>query len=210
MNLRHEYLTLLAREVDKDIVVTNTGITQHEWSYLADRDSNLYAPGLGLVCQVALGIAIALPKRKVIALDGDGSLLLNLGILPVMAHENPGNLLVLVFDNGAYESLGDAPALTLFGTDLAAMARGAGIETAKTITSTDGFLPELNSTPSPPGLRFFVIKVDPGGLSVPPKIMSGAENKFRFVRHIESTEGKTILSPPTQAPKSGIKTGTRR
>jgi sulfopyruvate decarboxylase subunit beta len=92
--------TLLLSNVD----VTNTGGTQHELFSLGDRDANLYAAGIGLVSQVGLGLAIALPNRRVIALDGDGSLLLNLGILPVLAQESPKNLLIVVFDNGLYES----------------------------------------------------------------------------------------------------------
>ncbi len=201
MNLRHEYLSCLANELSEEIIVTNTGITSHELFYLADRDANLYAPGMGFVCQVALGIAIALPKRKVIALDGDGSLLLNLGILPVVAHENPANLIIMVFDNGCYESVGDNPTLSFFGTDLEAMARGAGVKNSKTLTTLDDFLPCLRTALHEPGLYFFVIKVTPGGLSVSPNRMSGMENKFRFVHYIETKEGKTIFSPPTQTPR---------
>jgi len=202
MNLRHEYLSCLAKELTDELIVTNTGITQHELSHLADRDANLYSPGMGLVCQVALGIAMALPKRKVIALDGDGSLLLNLGILPVLGHENPTNLTIMVFDNGCYESVGPNPTLSFFGADLEAMARGAGVKNSKTLTRLDDFLPNLRTALHEPGLYFFVIKVNPGGLSVPPKRMSGMENKFRFVRYIEEKEGKIILSPPTQTPRS--------
>ncbi len=202
MNFRHEYLSHLAKELSDEIVVTNTGITQHELSYLADREAHLYAPGMGVVCQVALGIALALPKRRVIALDGDGSLLLSLGILPVLGHENPANLTILVFDNGCYESVGPNPSLTSFGADLEAMARGAGIKNSKTLSRVDDFVPQLRAALHEPGLYFFVVKVQPGGLSVPPKRMSGMENKFRFVRYIESQEGKTILSPPTQTPHS--------
>jgi len=86
--------------------VAGLGGTQHELFTLGDRDANLYATGIGLVSQVALGLAIALPKRKIIALDGDGSSVLNLGILPVLAQQTPPNLLVVVFDNGLYESGG--------------------------------------------------------------------------------------------------------
>jgi thiamine pyrophosphate-dependent acetolactate synthase large subunit-like protein len=106
MNLRHEYLSALVSELTDEIIVTNSGGTQHELFSLADRDANFYATGIGLASPVALGLAIALPNRKIIALDGDGSLLLNLGILPVLADERPQNLTILVFDNGLYESGG--------------------------------------------------------------------------------------------------------
>lgn len=202
MSFRHEYLSLLASELKDEIVVTNTGITQHEWSHLADRDANLYAPGMGLVCQVALGLAIALPRHRIIALDGDGSLLLNLGILPVLGHEKPQNLMIIVFDNGCYESIGSNRTLSSFGADFEVMARGAGIENSKTLTHLDQFLASIHTALSVPGCCFLVVKVDPGGLSVPPKKMSGMENKFRFVRYIEKTEGKAILEPPTQVPRT--------
>lgn len=196
MNFRHEYLSLISQLLGDEIIVTNTGGTQHELFSLGDRDANLYAAGIGLVCQVAFGLAIALPRRKVIALDGDGSLLLNLGILPVLAHENPDNLLVIVFDNGIYESGGNTSSLAALGADLAVMAKGAGIRSARTLSSLDEFAQHLRGALQGAGFELFVIKVKPGGLAVAPKRMSGVENKFRFVRHIESKEGKSILSTP--------------
>ena len=204
MNLRHEYLTALGRELSNEIIVTNTGGTQHELFSLGDRDANLYAAGIGLVSQVALGLAIALPNRKVIALDGDGSLLLNLGILPVLARERPPNLLVLVFDNGLYESGGNTPTLAGAGTDLAAIARGAGVKQAEIIDSLEQFKQDIPAVLQRATFEFFVIRIEPGGLAITPKGMSGVENKFRFMRHIEASEGKRIFFTPvrtSQKPK---------
>ena len=196
MNARHEYLSCLAQELADQIIVTNTGGTQHELFSLGDRDATLYAAGIGLVSQVALGLAIALPNRKVIALDGDGSLLLNLGILPVLAQQKPGNLLVLVFDNGLYESGGNTPTLSGSGTDLAAIAAGSGITNVKTIRSVAEFKETITAALNRFEFSFSVIRIEPGGLAVTPKGMSGVENKFRFIRHIEATEGKRIFSTP--------------
>jgi sulfopyruvate decarboxylase subunit beta len=181
MNLRHEYLTALGRELNNEIIVTNTGGTQHE-----------------------LGLALALPNRKVIALDGDGSLLLNLGILPVLAQERPPNLLILVFDNGLYESGGNTPTLSGSGADLAAIARGAGIKQAEIIDSLEQFEENIPASLQRATFQFYVIRVKPGGLPITPKGMSGVENKFRFIRHIEATEGKRIFYTPvrtSQKPK---------
>jgi sulfopyruvate decarboxylase subunit beta len=192
MNLRHEYLSSLGSELTNEIIVTNSGGTQHELFSLGDRDANFYATGIGLASQVALGLAIALPNRKIIALEGDGSLLLNLGILPVLAHERPQNLIVLVFDNGLYESGGNTPTLSASGADLAGMARGAGIKHAETLDSLEQFKQDVPRALQRATFEFFVIRVKPGKLAIAPKAMSGVENKFRFIRHIEATEGKRI------------------
>ncbi len=205
MNFRHEYLSHLVKELNDEIIVTNTGGTQHELFTLEDRAATLYAAGIGLVSQVALGLAIALPNRKIIALDGDGSLLLNLGILPVLAQQTPKNLLVLVFDNGLYESGGNTATLSASGTDLAAIASGAGIANPKIIDSLDGFNRAFKPALRAAAFDLFVIRIQPGGLPVTPKGMSGVENKFRFIRHIEATEGKRIFSTPirtSQKPSS--------
>jgi sulfopyruvate decarboxylase subunit beta len=196
MNQRHEYLSCLAPELRDELIVTNTGGTQHELFSLADRDATLYAAGIGLVSQVALGLALALPNRKVIALDGDGSLLLNLGILPVLAQQKPENLLILVFDNGLYESGGNTPTLSGLGTDLSAIATGAGIQNVRKIQSVAEFKNSLETALYGSEFAFYVIRIEPGGLPVTPKAMSGVENKFRFIRHIEATAGKQIISTP--------------
>ncbi len=198
MNQRHEYIAVLARELRDEIVVCNSGGTQDELFTAADRDANVYAPGVGLVCQVALGVALAIPDRRVIALDGDGSLLLNLGILPVLAHERPENFLVVVFDNGLYEAGGNHPSLAGLGTKLEEVARGAGIEAVSLNTSVEDFAADLKAALSDQGFRFFVIKVKPGRVGGAPKTISGMENKFRFMRYVEERLGKKIFEPPTQ------------
>lgn len=198
MNLRHEHIALLARELRDEIVVCNSGGTQDELFTAADREANVYAPGVGLVCQVALGIALAIPDRRVIALDGDGSLLLYLGILPVLAHERPENFLVIVFDNGLYEAGGNRPSLAGSGTRLEELARGAGIEAVTVQTSLEEFAADLKAALSDSGFRFFVVKVRPGRVGGVPKTISGMENKFRFMRYVEERLGKKIFQPPTQ------------
>ena len=79
---------------------------------------------------MALGLALALPHRKVVAFDGDGSLLLNLGSLATMANQHPRNLIHIVFDNECYESSRGAPTATAGQADLAAIARGCGFPTS--------------------------------------------------------------------------------
>jgi len=198
MNLRHEYIAALVQELKDEIIVCNSGGVQDDLYSAADRDANIYGPGVGLVCQVALGVALAIPERTVIALDGDGSLLLNLGILPVLADQKPKNLFVIVFDNGVYEAGGNVPTLASKGTKLEELARGAGIQAVAVQTGVQDFVTDLKAALSHGGLRFFVVKVKPGRVAGAPKTISGMENKFRFMRYVEEKLGKNIFQPPTQ------------
>ena len=113
---------------EDDLVVTNLGNTMHEWLTVRPSRANLYNMNLGQCTPVALGLALALPHRRVIALDGDGNLLLNLVSLADVSHRKPANLKIFVFDNEAYESPGGMPSATAHGVDLVQIAKGCGIE----------------------------------------------------------------------------------
>ena len=92
------------------------------------RTQNFYMLGsMGLAVPIALGVALAQPKRKVIALEGDGSILMQLGSLGTVAARAQTNLTIVILDNGAYQITGGQKTLTEQGTDLVAVARGAGI-----------------------------------------------------------------------------------
>src|SRR5580765_8944353 len=96
-------ITELAALVPPDVlVVTSIGNNSYFWAELTDREATLYHSTLGMCTPAAFGLAMALPRRKVLALDSDGNLILNLGVLGTIANENPTNLTVLVMDNGNY------------------------------------------------------------------------------------------------------------
>ena len=198
MILRHEYIRTLCQELEDEIVVCNSGGIQDELFTTADREANVYAPGVGLVCQVALGIALAIPERKVIALDGDGSLLLSLGILPVIAHQRPKNFMAIVFDNGVYEAGGNLPTLAGKGTKLEELARGAGITDVGVETNLASYTTTVRNALRSEGPQFLVVKVKPGRVAGAPKSISGTENKFRFMRYVEEKLKRNIFQPPTQ------------
>src|SRR5438552_16732932 len=82
---------------------------------------------MGLASSMGLGIALVMPEHKVIVIDGDGSLLMNLGTLSTMARYRPGNLVHIVFDNESLLSVGGFPTATATGTDLAGIARASGV-----------------------------------------------------------------------------------
>lgn len=191
---RYDCLQAIAPHVGDELVVTNLGAVRHEWQALRPHPGNYHLQNLGLTSSMALGLALALPHRKVVALDGDGSLLLNLGSLATMANQHPKNLVHIVFDNECYESSRGAPSATAGQTDLAAIARGAGfanVVIAKTVAEfEDGFVRALKAG----DLYFILVKVEPGAGDVPAAALDSQENKYLFVRYIEKSENLKILT----------------
>src|ERR1043166_2751131 len=130
---RYDCLRAIAPHFNEELAVTNLGAVRHEWQAPRSHPGNYHLQNLGLTSSMALGLALALPHRKVIAFDGDGSLLLNLGSLTTMANQHPKNLIHVVFDNECYESSRGAPTATAAPGDLAAIARGAGFSNTVTV-----------------------------------------------------------------------------
>jgi thiamine pyrophosphate-dependent acetolactate synthase large subunit-like protein len=122
---RYDCLERLARSIsEQTLVVCNLQDTTYEWQHIRPSDGNLLRQGMALVTPVAFGLAKALPHRQVVALDGDGSILLGPGIMTTLARYAPKNLLVLIFDNETYNSGGVLPSATAYGASLECIARG--------------------------------------------------------------------------------------
>lgn len=191
--IRYECLELLAPQVTDQLVVASQSGQKIEWGHLSNHEGNLLLGLMGCALGVGMGLALALPHRRVLVLESDGSILLSLFNLATLANLNPPNLGVLVFDNGVYSgSRISEPTATAGKTDLAAMAKGAGIQHSVTVRDITGFKKEGVSALSQKGLRFIVCKVEESLLhrEIPRPTMDLAENKYRFVRYLERTEGK--------------------
>lgn len=194
--LRFDCLKAIAPHFHDELVVTNIGGVRHEWYALRPHPGNYHLQNLGLSSSVGLGLALALPHRKVVVFDGDGSLLLNLGSLATIANQHPKNLIHIVFDNGCYESSRGAPTATAGGADLTAIAKGAGFTHAATTTSVKNFEEKFLEALRSDDLRFILAKVEPGAGKVPPAPLDSQENKYIFVRYIEKSENIGILVSP--------------
>jgi sulfopyruvate decarboxylase subunit beta len=192
---RFECLQALASMITDQLVVTNVARTGFETKMAMPREGNLYTMAMGLVTPVVLGLAMSLPHRGVIALDGDGSILLNLGALATVANCKPRNLVSIIFDNESYASTGGLPTATGGVTNLAEVARGAGIRNSVEVKTIDVFKETAALALAGDGPWVIVAKVVSEKPPVEPKLMDGRENKYRFVRYIEETEGRTILKP---------------
>ena len=194
---RYEVLKLLSSMTDpKTIVVANVGPISREWNALRPSEANLLQVNLGLCAAVGMGIAVSLPQRRVMILDGDGNLLLNLASLADMANQNLGNVVHIVLDNESYEGGGGLRSATAGKADLSLIARGAGVAQTELVTNLDELEATARKALSSSGHFFIAAKVEKGSVAKLPTItLDGKEAKYRFARYIESTEGVQILRP---------------
>ena len=148
---RMECLKILRRHITDQIVV-GAYSTANDWIQISDRPLDYYFFGaMGLASSHALGLALAFPERRVVVLDGDGSLLMNLGTLVTIGAVAPRNLTHLVGHNGSYEANGGLP-LPNRAVDLPGIAKSAGIADARSIRDLAEFereVPGLLSRPGP-------------------------------------------------------------
>ena len=193
---RYECFELLAPRITDQLVVTSLSGQKIEWASLSQHEGNLLVGNMGNALAVGLGLALALPKRKVIVLESDGSVLLSLFNLPTLANMNPSNMLVFVFDNEIYSgSRISEPSATAGSTDLEQIARGAGIRNAVTVRDLLSFKRYMMTALDEDELHFVVCKIDQTveHRKILRTNISPLENKFRFVRYLEKTEGRPIL-----------------
>ncbi|HEX2050621.1 MAG TPA: thiamine pyrophosphate-dependent enzyme, partial [Actinomycetota bacterium] len=137
---RADCLAAVYDELRDRAVVTIMGAVAVELYALGHRANFFYLEhAMGLASSMGLGIALAQPKRKVVVIDGDGSVLMNLGGLTTLARYAPPNLAHIVFDNESLLSVGGFPTATSTGSDLAAIACGAGIGDVCAVEDLEGF-----------------------------------------------------------------------
>jgi thiamine pyrophosphate-dependent acetolactate synthase large subunit-like protein len=131
---------LTAQLKREEAVIGGIGNANFDLWSSGQRPQNFYMLGsMGLAVPIALGVAIAQPQRHVVALEGDGSLLMQLGCLATVAMRAPSNLTIVVWDNGIYQITGGQPTASASGADLVAIARGAGIAKSAWAADEDDF-----------------------------------------------------------------------
>jgi thiamine pyrophosphate-dependent acetolactate synthase large subunit-like protein len=131
---------LVAKLEHDEAVVAGIGNANFDLFAAGHRPQNFYMLGsMGLACPIALGVAIAQPERGVIALEGDGSILMALGCLATIATAAPRNLTIVIWDNGIYQITGKQATATGGVTDIVAVARGAGIANSEWVRDEKHF-----------------------------------------------------------------------
>ena len=192
---RLDALRAIYPTLEKSVVVTIMGAVAAELQSLGHRPNFFYLQhAMGLASSLGLGIALTRPERRVIVLDGDGSLLMNLGGLTTLARYQPANLSHIVFDNESLLSVGGFPTATSTGSDLAGMAAAAGILRTATVRSADELVRALGDAIENLELATIVVKVDahyepPRGTAGFVTDLSLLENRFQFARWLQAAAG---------------------
>src|SRR5919202_5110494 len=137
---RLDALSAVYPQLEQCVVVTIMGAVAVELQSLGHRPNFFYLQhAMGLASSMGLGLALSRPELQVVVLDGDGSILMNLGSLTTLARYRPKNLLHIVFDNESLLSVGGFPTATSTGSDIAGMAAAAGVPHAATVRTLDEF-----------------------------------------------------------------------
>jgi sulfopyruvate decarboxylase subunit beta len=173
-------------DLDRCVVVTIMGAVAAELQSLGHRPNFFYLQhAMGLASSLGLGIALARPERTVVVLDGDGSILMNLGGLTTLGRYRPPNLVHVVFDNESLLSVGGFPTATSTGSDIAGVAAAAGVPNTTTVRTLDAFTAEFHAALARRELTTIVAKVEAVGPSGYVTDLSLLENRYQFQRWLK-------------------------
>jgi sulfopyruvate decarboxylase subunit beta len=187
MMLRIDALQAIYPRLEGCIVVTIMGAVSAELQSLGHRPGFFYLlHSMGLASSMGLGIALLRPELQVVVLDGDGSILMNLGALTTMARYRPRNLVHIVFDNESLLSVGGFPTATATGSDIAGIAAAAGIPRTSTMHTIAQFTAAFDEALRANELATLVAKVEAKGPPVYLTDLPMLENRFQFQRHLRS------------------------
>jgi len=183
---RRRCIELIYPELEDRIVVTIMGACAQELYDLGHRENFFYLQhAMGLASSIGLGIALHRPEERVVVLDGDGSVLMNLGTFATIARYAPTNLVHVVFDNGSLLSTGGYESHTTSGvTDLAGIARAAGVPHVAHADDELAFGEAMIEAFSRTGPSVVVARVKAVGPDHYGMDLHLPENAFRFARHL--------------------------
>ncbi len=169
----------LLGDTDDFLIVTGLAGSARDVAAIAKEKANVFylAGAMGGAVAMGLGLALAQPDRKVLVVTGDGELLMNVGTLATVAVRNPPNLSIICVDNGHYGETGFQQSHTSLGTDLEAMAIGAGIKSSRTVAREDQIAEASSLIRQSNGASFVLLKV-------------GTEASPRFKRSLDATRNK--------------------
>lgn len=183
--IRSEILREIAPIIRDQLVICNIGLPSQELHLIDDQPSNFYMLGtMGLASSIGLGVALAQDK-KVIAIDGDGSVLTNFGTLPTIANNVADNFILLIIDNGSYGSTGDQPTYAGKKTSLTKVAKACGCENVVECQAVD--TPQtIEKALASNKMTIIVCKCESGNVKVPVITMDPVVIRDRFMRTVAS------------------------
>lgn len=176
---RYEAIKEIMESIDDELVICNIGFPSRELYEIDDRSENFYMIGsMGLASSIGFGLAMAKPNKDVVVIDGDGSLLMNMGSLVTIFANNPSNLTWIVIDNGAYGSTGNQDTYAQ-KIDLVDVAKGVGFK-----NSFDFAEINLKDAIRSDDASFIVYKTEPGNSNSPIIDLDPITIKERFMSSI--------------------------
>lgn len=177
---RYEAIEEIIKNIDEELIVCNIGFPSRELYEIDDRDENFYMIGsMGLASSIGFGLALAKPDKDVVVIDGDGSLLMNMGSLVTIFANNPKNLTWIVIDNGAYGSTGNQDTYAQV-IDLVEIAKSVGFKNSYNFKDID--LKEIIKSDD---ASFIVYNTEPGNSKAPIIDLTPLEIKKRFMEAIK-------------------------
>lgn len=183
--IRSEILKELAPTIAEHLVVCNIGLPSQELHMIDDRATNFYMLGtMGLASSIGLGLALAQDK-KVISIDGDGSVLTNLGTLPTIANNVADNFILLIIDNGSYGSTGDQPTYAGLKTSLTAVAKACGCENVIECQAEET-VETVKAAIASDKMTIIVAKCESGNVKVPVITRDPVNIRDRFMEAVQA------------------------
>jgi len=179
---RRAFVAALVAGVPEALIVSGLGSPSYDLFAAGDRELNFYLWGaMGAAVPIGLGLALAQPDRSVVVLTGDGEQLMGVGSLAAVGARRPGNLSIVVLDNGHYGETGMQPSHTSLGTDLVAVARGFGIADTLRVTTVPAVagLRDRILARSGPTFAQVLIRADDPPRTFPPRDGVHLKNRFR-------------------------------
>ena len=175
--MRRDAINEIMKNIDDELIVCNIGFPSRELYDIKDRAENFYMIGsMGLASSIGFGLALAKPDKKVVVIDGDGSLLMNMGSLVTIFSNSPKNLTWIVIDNEAYGSTGNQETYSKF-IDIKEIAESVGFKNCYNADETD-----LNEAIKSDACTFICYKTDPGNSNAPLIDLDPVTIKNRFMK----------------------------
>ncbi len=185
--IRSEVIKQLIPVISDHFVVCNIGLPSQELHMLDDQPTNFYMLGtMGLSSSIGLGLALT-QKQKIIAIDGDGSVLTNFGTLPTIANNVADNFILLIIDNGSYGSTGDQPTYAGQKTSLTAVASACGCENVIECQAEEAAQTVQQALDSN-RMTIIVCKCESGNIKVPVIQMDPVVIRDRFMKKLEQRD----------------------
>jgi sulfopyruvate decarboxylase subunit beta len=193
---RTDCIKALYPELQDRLVVTIMGACAQELYDLGHCENFFYLQhAMGLASSIGLGLALNLPDERIVVLDGDGSVLMNMGGLATLARYRPANLTHIIFDNGSLLSTGGfASHTTSQITNLAAVAKGAGCPNVFEVTNVYQFMEAAAEAFENSVMTTIVARVEAVGPDHFGMDLKLPENAFRFERHIKERQSSTLTA----------------